>query len=587
MPASLPRRFRALAVLLLLALAPIAGVALPAAAGAPATYSEEDLRLIHEEAVATGGLTYTFYILASDEQAVLENTLQRLRSQVGSLKQLPGMEPRQQQAFALPAPIREQLRRLARGERSPVFALDRRNWAVVELEATDPATPVPGFEALRQALPKLVTSGAVPEPRLLASDPLLAQRRAMNRAQTTQEFDRLPPGFDIDQPLSSGITLLQRALARDEAAMVTATLVRAANPNLCPLRNCPLHLAVRSKTNAGRYVAQLLGAGAQPDQVSAPGEDTALTLATMVGELEAARALLAGGADRQGGDSPNLPLGVAAYAGHRELMQLLLDKGADPLARKPARGGGFTTPVAIALAGGKPELAVALRNAARQQAAARKSQRFQLWIEQDGERIPVVNNRASIRRKPFTLLARLPAGAELRLEAATSPRLFDDYKAGLEAPLYQLTRLHHELRDGSARTLLVGDIAARNDQPGRHGGLQSWTMAEGRRDFSRVERTPQGPVYAREIETLVLDEAGGRTEVPVARTRLRELALLAGIAMDYSPTLGDLANAQRLRITFDRPDPPPVPPPAPGGTAAAPAAGTAAPARAPRPASSR
>lgn len=583
MPAHLPRPLRALAAIVLLAL-PLAASAAPPGAGggvplATPSYSEDELRLIHEEAVATGGMTYSFYILASDEQALLEESVARLRDG-GSLKQFPGMELRRQQAFALPVPIRAQLRNLLRGERSPVFALDKRRWAIVELEGIDTTTPVPIFESLRQSLPKLVSSGAIAEPRQLAGDPLLAQRRAMNRAQTTAEFDRLPPGFDIDLPLSSGLTLLQRALVRDDAAMVTATLTRAANGNLCLMRNCPLHLALRSKTQAPAYVRQLLAAGARPDQVSAPGEDTALTAASVLGLTEVVRALLAAGADRQGAGGPHTPLGVAAYAGHREVVQLLLDKGADPLFRKPEAGGGFATPMGNALAGGKADMVALLRAALRKQAATRAPSRYTLWFEQDGEIFPVENNRVSLRRKPFALHVQMPAGSELRLEASTSTRLFDEYRAGPEAPLYQLARRLDEPRDGSARTLLVSDFAARAADPARHGAVHAWSAGAGRRDFSRSARGARGASLVREVDALVLDRASGRSTVPVAKSTLREFALLVGIGADYNTSTGDLLNARRLRVVFDRPDPPPpgrpVAPAAAGGSGPVPPATGAA-----------
>lgn len=556
MPVLPSRLTAALAALLLATVQPVAAFmpgagAVAAPAAAPA-YSEAELRLIHEEAIATGGMTYTFHIAASDEQRVMQDTWQRLQDSAGSLKRLTGSEPRQQQAFALPAVVREQLRRLTPGERSPVFALDPRTWAVVELEAIDPTTPVPGFLSLRAALPKLITSGAIPEPRRLASDPVLVQRSLMNKAVTTAEFDRLPPGFDIDLPLSAGYTLLQRALIRDDAAMVTATLTRAANTNLCLSRSCPLQLALRSKTQPAHYVSALLAAGANPDQVAAPGEDTALSQASALGQLDSARALLDKGADRNGGGGPNLPLGVAAHNGHREVGQLLLDKGADPLHRKPAKGG-FSTAMAYAMTRRDPATIDWLRTATRKQAATRKAYRWDLWIEQDGKKVALANHRARLQRKPFTLHVRLPADSELRLEASNNARLFDEYAAvDMTAPLYQLKRRHVELQDGSATTLLVSDYAARSADPLRHGGIQAWAMSAGRKDFQRMVKTPQGPVLVREINALVLDEPNGRTEVPLEKTRLREIAVLVGTGVDYTPGVGDFINARRLRLVFDR-----------------------------------
>jgi hypothetical protein len=255
----LPRLLAALSgsTLLLLAATALAaslpGAPPSATALSAPRFSEAELRLIHDEAAATGGATNTFYILGSEDQEMIQDTWNRLqdpRAKGSSLKVLLRAPPTQQQAFALPTPVRDQLRQLNPGERSAIFPLSKRSWAIVELESIDAATPVPSFEALRNSLPKLVTTGAIPEPRALATDPALVQRSLMNKALTTTAFDLLPPGFDIDMPLSNGYTLLQRALARDEADMVTATLKRAATTNLCLVRRCPLHLAGRRQTIA-------------------------------------------------------------------------------------------------------------------------------------------------------------------------------------------------------------------------------------------------------------------------------------------------------------------------------------------------
>lgn len=563
MPAFRLRRLALLGAAFLLA-APVAA-SLPGAPPSPppvlATgpgYSEADLRLIHEEAAATGGATYTFYILGSTDRDVIDDAWRRMESpsaRTASMRAVLGVEPQKQQAFALPANVREQLRQLRPGEHSRPFALDRRNWAMVELETIDPATSIPAFESLRNALPKLVTSGAVPEPRRLASDPALVQRRLMNKAVDTASFDRLPPGFDIDAPLSLGYTLLQRALLQDDPRLVTAVLTRAANTNLCLMRQCPLPLALRSAAHHAGYVQQLLAAGARPDQVSGPGEDTPLTLASANGQLEAVRALLAAGADRNGADGPNLPLAAALVTGQRAVAQLLLDMRADPLARKPLPGGkGFYTAIGGTFDRGNVEDIAWMRGVLRKHTAARKAWRWDFWVEQDGAKVPVTGNRLHLKRKPFTLHVRMAPGAELRLEASTSQKLFEEHKSGdlRQAPLFQLGRVYGELHDGSARALLVSDFAQRSADAARHGGIQAWSWNATRKDFTRQDKSPQGPVLVREITALVLDDANGRTEVALEKSRLREIALVIGTSVDYTSQVGDFANARRLRLVFDR-----------------------------------
>ncbi|HET8731313.1 MAG TPA: ankyrin repeat domain-containing protein [Moraxellaceae bacterium] len=549
---------------LLLCMTLPAAAALPGAPPSPPPvqapvphYTDAELHLLYDEAAATGAATYVFYVLGSDDHDALQEILDHLEAGKGKgarLKSILKDAPRQQQSFALPILIRDQLRKLAPGEHSGIFPLDKRNWAIVELDSIDGSSPMPVYDALRSALPKLVSSGAIPEPRLLSGDADLVMRGLMNKADTPASFDRLPPGFDIDMPLSNGLTLLQRALVRDDPAMVRATLLRAANVNLCPVRNCPLHLAVRSAAHGGDYVAQLIAAGAKPDIQTAPDEDTALTLATSLGNLEAVRQLLQGGANPDGAGGPNTPLGVALYLGRTDMAQLLMQKGANPLIRKPARvGSGYYTPMSTVLGSNRTDAVIWLRTATRKYVATRKPWQWTWWVEQDGKKVTASGNRVHLARKPFSLFVRMAPGAALRLESSTSAKFFDEYTANdLQAPLFQLKRLYTEPHDGSMRSLLVTDFAARSADARQHGGIQDWEWNPARKDFSHEDKTDTGVALVREINAFVLDTQDGPSEVPLARSTLKEVDLLAGIAMDYTAELGDLANPKRLRLIFDK-----------------------------------
>ena len=112
MPVHLPHRLaRAFGSALLLVALPAAANSLPIApvpvAAAGEKYGEAELRLIHDEAVATGGATYKFYILGSDDRSTVQDawsSLEAGRAKGASMKKLFSAELRQQQAFALPQP---------------------------------------------------------------------------------------------------------------------------------------------------------------------------------------------------------------------------------------------------------------------------------------------------------------------------------------------------------------------------------------------------------------------------------------------------------------------------------------------------
>lgn len=372
----------------------------------------------------------------------------------------------------------------------------------------------------------------------------------MNKVSTTAEFDQLPPGFFIDRPLSSGYVMLQRMLIRDDPAMVAAVLTRGADPNLCPMRACPLQLALASKANAASYVDALLKAGAKPDQLPA-GElpNSALSMACANGQLAAAAYLLAGGADPDGHTSTNSPLAFALYSGNRQIAQLLLDHGADPLQQRPLSGSAkFYTPIAAAQQAKRADTVAWFRSVLLKKLAAKPAYRWAAWVEQDGIRHPLGKAPIHLQRRPFSLYVRMAPEATLRLEAATGTPLFEELKGDLDAPLFDLRRQQSELPQ-DLDSLLVSEGLARGAHATPIGGLLAWSPARG--SFTATASTRAGTLYVRTVNRLRLDDGlHGVVEVPLEDSTQRELDLVIGTAVDYSALSGELVNARKLRLLF-------------------------------------
>jgi uncharacterized protein len=197
----------------------------------------------------------------------------------------------------------------------------------------------------------------------------------------------LAAGADNNSPFTNGTTPLLEAVERDHADIVDTLLAAAVNPNRAGNHGdaeavvTPLCLGAR-KGNL-RIVLALLAAGAQADDAVDRGE-TALFSAAQKGHLSVVQRLLQAGAEVNHETHDGwMPLLVAAAEGHEAIIQILfplVDKdkalffGAqngvtqliDPLLKAGAvvnPEGGRETPLVVAAKNGHSEIMQLLLNA--------------------------------------------------------------------------------------------------------------------------------------------------------------------------------------------------------------------------------
>ena len=121
------------------------------------------------------------------------------------------------------------------------------------------------------------------------------------------------------------------AVANDRVDEVKRLVARGMDPDSVDANGEPM-LCIAARNGSARALAVLLGGKANPNQRNRFG-DTPLLLASLKGDLDSVRTLVAAGADI----NPRgwTPLIYAATGGHDDVLTFLLQRGADIDAASP------------------------------------------------------------------------------------------------------------------------------------------------------------------------------------------------------------------------------------------------------------
>ena len=170
----------------------------------------------------------------------------------------------------------------------------------------------------------LLESGANPNAALLLGETAVMAAARSGNAEVVEQL--LARGANANARAARGQTALMWAAAQKHSAVVKALLVRGAD--------------VHARSDSWTQVEAVSPHGHPDYNRAIPyGRNTPLMFAARAGDLDTAKLLVAAGANVNDVDAWGVSVTVlAAHSGFRDLVEFLLEKGADP----NASGAGFT-----------------------------------------------------------------------------------------------------------------------------------------------------------------------------------------------------------------------------------------------------
>jgi hypothetical protein len=490
-----------------------------AASAAPRVYSDTDGALLWEEALQTfNGLAYdyTLYAFASSEEAEncvfkIQNRCRIKNYETGSRVAVRNNE--------LPLWLREAVMRAQLGDYTrPVQDPADGRWVVARVAKAHAASFGGAVQPRSWVAEHAAT--ALPSADALRTDPELRMRSAMNRVRNAADLQKALAEQRVDRahldvPLSSGGTLVIRALDLKDEALLKALAAEGARLDRCGVSICPMTQAIYVRNRAA--LGWLLALGASPE--GSAGDIT--------------------------------PLMAAAAMADREAAEMLLRAGADPLASYAEKTMGLSLERSVAFYVPSSETDYLDWWLGVVNAQLAKSQRFEwsAWLEQDNQRRPLADGATiRLKRRPFKLVMKLPDGASFRTLTSADETLAE------------------KSRSAAFRRQAVHGIHIGASSPEGHFlGVAGFSFAEGQ---WRLDGSTNELAYSAEPDSdrgtrRVSDGRGGHLDiysvdelvlrsgaVPIKAYTGPSLAMLAGVI----PPLGtgaDLYKPMRVKLVFE------------------------------------
>ena len=522
--------------------------------------TSEQLAALYLEAAAThNGFVYTIDVARFGDCSQAQKVASDLDTPPNRLKALRQVTKTSRYAnrflFAMEPELREQVRSMSDGERTGVIKLASGECLLAEVVEYQ-QRPMLDPKELGPVLALTVDRGWLPHPDQLAQEPRLRSRTVANKVRSVADLDAAPAGFDVNTRRSDGYTVLTHALLLDQADVARAALKRGADPNLCGPRYCPIQLAItlRDDPQARQLLELLLQAGADANQFDRAQRTRVLPLAAASAkDVAFVERLIKAGARLNGIPEAAPPLFAAAANGKREILDYLVAQGADLFATDTSRPGPPNTVYVAARATKDPQFIEWVEQRMLEAAAKSGKHKVELWVEQEGHRVPVSGGEYRLKRAPFRIVVRLPeSGAPgMMIASAETPAFHKDVRENAhESAIFRPVSTVAEESNGRSDWLDVLPAGSST----KDGASQYWFWKnDAERRFTGLRGIGRATEYYKDIRAIVLDAGTGPEKfqpVPIAQYGGGEIYVVAAVPVAMSIFDQRFIDPLLLKLTF-------------------------------------
>ena len=522
--------------------------------------TSEQLAALYLEAAAThNGFVYTIDVARFGDCSQAQKVASDLDTPPTRLKALRQVTKTSRYAnrflFAMEPELREQVRSMSEKDQTGVIKLASGECLLAEVVEYQ-QRPMLDPKELGPVLALTVDRGWLPHPDQLAQEPRLRSRTVANKVRSVADLDATPAGFDVNTRRSDGYTVLTHALLLDQADVARAALKRGADPNLCGPRYCPIQLAItlRDDQQARQLLELLLQAGADANQFDRAQRTRVLPLAAASAkDVAFVERLIKAGARLNGIPEAAPPLFAAAANGKREILDYLVAQGADLFATDTSRPGPPNTVYVAARATKDPQFIEWVEQRMLEAAAKSGKHKVELWVEQEGHRVPVSGGEYRLKRAPFRIVVRLPeSGAPgMMIASAETPAFHKDVRENAhESAIFRPVSTVAEESNGRSDWLDVLPAGSST----KDGASQYWFWKnDAERRFTGLRGIGRATEYYKDIRAIVLDAGTGPEKfqpVPIAQYGGGEIYVVAAVPVAMSIFDQRFIDPLLLKLTF-------------------------------------